>query len=124
MNELRLKGKDFMVHGMTFDELNEHQENDHDQKVQEEKERKKEEKKKLMVQESIFGVVSKTPIRGGNRTLRQVKRLNQDSKMVSTNKSVFFNVTKVIRLPFRKNLYRFFFFENPDLDKKMMNEKK
>ena len=88
MNELKPLGKEFKVHGMTFEELNEHQENDHDQKVQEEKERKKEEKKKLMVTESIYGV-TKTPIRGGNRTLRQVKRLNQDTKLVRTNKSLF-----------------------------------
>merc|ERR1712228_625586 len=45
-----------------------------------------EEKKKMMVQESIYGVnaktIAKNPIRGGNRTLKQVKRLQHDSKVV------------------------------------------
>ena len=92
MEELKSKGKEFLIHGMTFDELNERQENEHDQQVQEEKDRKKEEKKKMMVQESIYGVnaktiaktITKTPIRSGNRTLKQVKRLQHDSKVVST----------------------------------------
>ena len=61
--------------------MNGPQENDHDRKVQEEKERKIEEKKKILVQESIYGV-AKTPNRGGNRTLRQVKRLQHESKVV------------------------------------------
>ena len=81
MDELQKKGKHFRIRGMTFDELNAYQENDHDRKVQEEKERKIEEKKKILVQESIYGV-AKTPNRGGNRTLRQVKRLQHESKVV------------------------------------------
>jgi len=88
MDELQKKGKHFRIRGMTFDELNAYQENDHDRKVQEEKERKIEEKKKILVQESIYGV-AKTPNRGGNRTLRQVKRLQHESKVV-TGKSFGF----------------------------------
>lgn len=78
-NYAKTKGKEFLVLGMTFEELNEDKMARHEMAVAEEKERKKNEKKKLMVQESIYGV-AKTPSRGGNRTLRQVKRLQHDSK--------------------------------------------
>ena len=57
--------------------------------MQDEKERKKEEKKKMMVQESIYGV-AKTPIRGANKTLRQVKRLQNESKFVSIYSTLLF----------------------------------
>lgn len=79
------KGKDFLINGMAFSDLNEYQQTQHDIQVNQEKERKKEEKKRLMVQESIYGV-TKTPIRG-NRTLRQVKRLQHDTKGPSSGKS-------------------------------------
>ena len=88
MNELKSRGKEFLINGMTFEELNELQENDHDQQVQEEKERKKEEKKKMMVTESIYGVIKKTPIPVGNRSKKPVKRLQHDSKVVSTQLTV------------------------------------
>jgi len=81
---LDAKGKDFLIRGMTFNDLNDYQQNKHDIEVQREKEKKKQEKKKLMVQESIYGVgktVAKTPVRG-NRTLRQVKRLQHESRLV------------------------------------------
>lgn len=82
---LQEKGKEFLIHGMTFNDLNEHQQTQHEIQVNEEKERKKQEKKRLMVQESIYGV-TKTPIRG-NRTLRQVKRLQHDTKGPSSGRS-------------------------------------
>lgn len=73
-------GQEFLIKGMTFTEMNMHQQNHHEMEVQQEKERKKAEKKKIMLQETIYGV-SKTPVRG-NRTLRQVKRLQHESKSV------------------------------------------
>ena len=87
MNELKSRGKEFLINGMTFEELNELQENGHDQQVQEEKERKKEEKKKIMVTESIYGVI-KNPIPVGNRSKKPVKRLQHDSKVVRTQLTV------------------------------------
>merc|ERR1711956_104673 len=58
------------------------------EKFKRKKNEKIEEKKKILVQESIYGV-AKTPNRGGNRTLRQVKRLQHESRVV-TGKSFGF----------------------------------
>ena len=75
--------------------------------MQDEKERKKEEKKKMMVQESIYGVV-KTPVRGGNKTLRQVKRLQNESKFVSIFSTLlfFYWALKAVRLSVHKSEIR------------------
>jgi hypothetical protein len=78
-------GKDFLICGTTFANLNYHQQERHDMAVQNEKDSKKEEKKKIMMQESLYGV-TKTPIRGGNRTIRQVKRLQHDSRLVKVRR--------------------------------------
>ena len=62
---------------MTFEELNENQETEHDRQVQEERERKKQEKLKNISQEVTFGVqAGKTP---------KVKRLQHKSKVSLKN---------------------------------------
>merc|ERR1711978_362812 len=45
LGQLRSQGKEFKILGMTFEELNEYQETEHDRQVQEERDLKKQEKK-------------------------------------------------------------------------------
>ena len=66
---------------MTFDEMNQHQEIKHEREVSMEKEKKKQDKKKLIASETIYGVSKVTP-RSANKTVRQVKRLQHDSKLL------------------------------------------
>ena len=65
---------------MTFDELNQHQEIKHEREVSMEKEKKKQDKKRLIASETIYGVSNVT--RSANKTVRQVKRLQHDSKLL------------------------------------------
>jgi len=90
MSNLESQGKEFKVRGMTFDELNEFQEAEHDRQVQEERNQKKAEKSKIIAQESVYGIV-KTPNRGvvgKDKTMNKVKRLQHDSKVHSSLKVV------------------------------------
>ena len=77
------KGQDFLIHGMIFTELNSYQQTKHDDDVKREREKKKMEKEKLKMLEHTYGslpTTKQTPLRG-NKTLRQVKRLQHDSKV-------------------------------------------
>jgi len=90
MSNLQSQGKEFKVRGMTFDELNEFQEAEHDRQVQEERNQKKAEKSKIIAQESVYGIV-KTPNRGvvgKDKTMNKVKRLQHESKVHSSLKVV------------------------------------
>jgi len=86
LGQLRGQGKEFKILGMTFEELNEYQETEHDRQVQEERDLKKQEKMKTVSQESIYGVKKTTSLQGNksvrseNKTLKpQVKRLQHSS---------------------------------------------
>ena len=63
---------------------------EHDRQVQEERNQKKAEKSKIIVQESVYGIV-KTPNRGvvgKDKTMNKVKRLQHESKVHSSLKVV------------------------------------
>ena len=49
LGQLRGQGKEFKILGMTFEELNEYQETEHDRQVQEERDLKKQEKMKITI---------------------------------------------------------------------------
>ena len=75
-------GKDFLIHGMVFTDMNTYQQTKHDEEVKQERDKKKLEKEKLKMLEHTYGTLptsKQTPLRG-NRTLRQVKRLQHDTK--------------------------------------------
>ena len=87
---LKKYGKEFLIKDMTFSDLNDYQESQHEIEKQHELERKKTEKKKLLEKESIYGS-DKTPISRKNMTLRAknktirtptVKRLQHDSSKI------------------------------------------
>jgi len=83
IGQLCSQGKEFKIYGMTFEELNDYQETEHNRKVQEERDLKKHEKMKTVSQESIYGVKKASgnkTIRSENKTLKpQVKRLQHSS---------------------------------------------
>ena len=90
LGQLRGQGKEFKILGMTFEELNEYQETEHDRQVQEERDLKKQEKMKTVSQEMIYGVKKTTSLQGNksvrseNKTLKpQVKRLQHSSLKVN-----------------------------------------
>lgn len=77
------QSKEFKVQGMTFDELNEFQEAEHDRQVQEERNQNMAEKSKIIAQESVYGIV-KTPNRGvvgKDKTMNKVKRPQHESRL-------------------------------------------
>lgn len=75
--------KEFLICGMIFTDMNHHQQAKHDQDVQRERDKKKMEKERLKMHEHTYGSLppSKTPLRG-NRTMRQVKRLQHETKLI------------------------------------------
>ena len=72
--------KTFLIKGKLFSQINDDQQTNHAIDVKNEKERKKQERKQMLVQETIYGVQTKTPIK--NKNMSQVKRLKNFVKPV------------------------------------------
>lgn len=91
-------GKDFLINGMVFTDINTYQQTKHDEEVKQERDKKKMEKEKLKMLEHTYGTLptsKQTPLRG-NRTLRQtqVKRLQHDTKNFGKDMKTFATPSK------------------------------
>ena len=76
-------GKDFLINGSTFENLNISQEVKKQNEKSMEMDKKKAEKMKTNLTETIYGSVPKKTPMSANRTVRQVKRLQHDTKLLS-----------------------------------------
>eukprot|EP00093_Oithona_nana_P011286 11286.XXX_371448_373447_1 [CDS] Oithona nana genome sequencing. len=91
-------GKDFLIDGMVFTDINTYQQTKHDEEVKQERDKKKLEKEKLKMLEHTYGTLptsKQTPLRG-NRTLRQVKRLQHDTKNFGKDTKTFATPSKPV----------------------------
>ena len=76
-------GKDFLINGSTFENLNISKESKRQNEKSMEMDKKKAEKMKTNLTETIYGSVPKKTPMSANRTVRQVKRLQHDTKLLS-----------------------------------------